>query len=211
MTLQPATRTPNRGDQKRSPQSTPRQVQGAGGSASTPPRKPPKYRKGDYVVHIHHGVAHISDIQTLKHFGEEDKYYVLDFPAEEMVVSIPTNKALYTLRPLISKAQTTQLVDKLKSKPQEQEPNWSRWYKVLQEKMQSGDVFQVAEVVRDLNYANQTKGISPALKKMINRAREALVTEIQYSMDLDIKTAKSTIGRALPTFEAISRKQRRRG
>jgi CarD family transcriptional regulator len=178
-----------------------------GGIAEKAATEEPNYKKGDYVVHIQHGVAHISDIQVKSDFGETQKYFVLDFPTEEMVISVPTNKTLYTIRPLINKAEATDVIEKLKEQPAESGANWSRWYKVLQEKMYSGDIFQVTEVVRDLSYSNQTKGISPALKKMLNRAMHALITEVRFSLDIDTEEAEAKINRALPTFEPISRKK----
>lgn len=192
---------------KRKTKSPARHARGAAGSPAVTRAKEPKYKKGDYVVHIQHGVAHISDIQMKSDFGEEQEYFVLNFPTEEMVISVPTNKTLHTIRPLINKTEAARVVQKLKGDPQESGANWSRWYKVLQEKMYSGDIFQVAEVVRDLNYSNQTKGISPALKKMLNRARNALITEVRFSLDLDAEAAETKIERALPTFEPISRKK----
>ncbi len=194
---------------KRKPKSRlPRHARRVGGAKGRIPEEEPKYKKGDYVVHIQHGVAHISDIQMKSDFGETQEYFVLDFPTEEMMISVPTNKTIYTIRPLINKTEATQVVQKLKEDPQESGANWSRWYKVLQEKMYSGDIFQVAEVVRDLSYSNQTKGISPALKKMLNRARTALITEVRFSQGLTPEQAETKIDRALPTFEPIARKKK---
>lgn len=192
---------------RRKVKSPPRYSRSAAAAAASATEQAPKYKKGDYVVHIQHGVAHISDIQTKSDFGETQEYFILNFPTEEMVISVPTNKTLYTIRPLINKTEAARVVQKLKEDPQESGANWSRWYKVLQEKMYSGDIFQVAEVVRDLNYSNQTKGISPALKKMLNRARDALVTEVRFSLGLDATAAETKINRALPTFEPIARKK----
>ena len=68
-----------------------------------------------------------------------------------------------------------------KEDAQDSGSNWSRWYKVLNEKMTSGDIHQVAEVVRDLTYAQHTKGISPALKRMLSRARVTLISELAFA------------------------------
>ena len=200
----PPVRAPARRRKVKSPR---RHARSAAAVASSAGEQAPKYKKGDYVVHIQHGVAHISDIQTKSDFGETQEYFILNFPTEEMVISVPTDKTLYTIRPLINKTEAARVVQKLKEAPQESGANWSRWYKVLQEKMYSGDIFQVAEVVRDLNYSNQTKGISPALKKMLNRARDALITEVRFSLGLDPAAAETKINRALPTFEPIARKK----
>lgn len=204
----PKAKTAKVAGRKRKPKPRmPRPARGSKGAKGAMPTREPNYKKGDYVVHIQHGVAHISDIQVKDDFGDKQEYFVLNFPTEEMVISVPTNKTIYTIRPLINKTEAARVVQKLKEEPQESGANWSRWYKVLQEKMYSGDIFQVAEVVRDLNYSNQTKGISPALKKMLNRARIALITEVRFSLGLDAETAETRIDRALPTFEPISRKK----
>ena len=67
--------------------------------------------------------------------------------------------------------------------------------------MTSGDIFQVAEVVRDLTVAQQLKGISPALKRMLSRARTTLVSEMQFALDVDEEEATKKLDRALPKPE----------
>jgi CarD family transcriptional regulator len=89
----------------------------------------------------------------------------------------------------------------LKGEPEEAGANWSRWYKVLNEKMTSGDIFQVAEVVRDLSYAQQTKGISPALKRMLSKARLTLSSELAFSLEIDEEEAVKRLDRALPKVD----------
>ena len=79
--------------------------------------------------------------------------------------------------------------------------NWSRWYKLLTEKINSGDIFQVAEVVRDLTYAQQIKGISPALKRMLAKARVIIVSELQFSLNLSEEKTIEKLDRALPAPE----------
>ena len=88
-----------------------------------------------------------------------------------------------------------------KAEPQEAGANWSRWYKLLTEKINSGDIFQVAEVVRDLTYAQQIKGISPALKRMLSKARLIIVSELQFSLDLSEEDTIKKLDRALPKVE----------
>ena len=67
--------------------------------------------------------------------------------------------------------------------------------------MTSGDIYQVAEVVRDLTFAQQTKGISPALKRMLSRARVTLVSELQFALDVNEEDAIKKLDRALPKIE----------
>ncbi len=160
-----------------------------------------KYGVGDKVVHPQHGAATIAK-KVKQTFNDEKKdYYVLDIATEQLTVMVPVDSIDDMIRPIISKTQARNVLKVLKEEPQEAGSNWSRWYKVLNEKMTSGDIFQVAEVVRDLNFAQQTKGISPALKRMLSKARLTLTSELQFSLVVDEEEAVKKLDRALPTFE----------
>ncbi len=161
----------------------------------------PKYAVGDKVVHPQHGAATITKKVKQTFAGEKRDYYVLDIATEQLTVMVPLDKIDEVIRPVISKTQARKVLTVLKGEPQEAGSNWSRWYKVLNEKMTSGDIFQVAEVVRDLNYAQQTKGISPALKRMLSKARLTLTSELQFALDIDQEEATKKLDRALPVFE----------
>ena len=97
--------------------------------------------------------------------------------------------------------QSRQVFAVFKAEPQVAGANWSRWYKLLTEKINSGDIFQVAEVVRDLTYAQQIKGISPALKRMLSKARLIIVSELQFSLKLSEEDTIEKLDRALPKVE----------
>ncbi len=105
------------------------------------------------------------------------------------------------VRPVISKSQARKVFATFKDTPQEAGANWSRWYKLLTEKITSGDIFQVAEVVRDLTYAQQVKGISPALKRMLAKARLIIISELRFSLELEEDEAVKRLDRALPKVE----------
>ncbi|MFP5331365.1 MAG: CarD family transcriptional regulator [Acidimicrobiia bacterium] len=160
-----------------------------------------KYSVGDKVVHPQHGAATISKKIKQEFAGEKKDYFVLDIATEQLTVKVPVEAIDDLIRPIISKAQARKVLAVLKEEPQEAGSNWSRWYKVLTEKMYSGDIFQVAEVVRDLNYAQQTKGISPALKRMLSKARVTLTSELEFSLGIDEEEAVKKLDRALPVFE----------
>ena len=109
---------------------------------------------------------------------------------------------LKLLRPVISKSAVSRKVFPIfKEKPEEAGTNWSRWYKVLTEKMTSGDVIQVAEVVRDLSHAQINKGISPALKRMLAKARMTLASEIACALEIDEEDAVEIINLYIPEEE----------
>lgn len=160
-----------------------------------------KYLVGDKVVHPQHGAATIQRKVKQAFDGQTRDYYVLDISTESLTVMIPVENVDSVVRSVISKTASKNVLASLKGEPQEAGANWSRWYKVLTEKMFSGDIFQVAEVVRDLSFAQQTKGISPALKRMLSKARMTLISELAFSLETDEEDATVRLDRALPKIE----------
>lgn len=159
------------------------------------------YSVGDKVVHPQHGAATILKKVKQAFDGRSQDYFILEIATEQLTVMVPVEKVEELIRPVISKTRSREVLRSLKGDPEEAGANWSRWYKVLNEKMTSGDIFQVAEVVRDLSYAQQTKGISPALKRMLSKARLTLSSEIAFSLEIDEEEAVKKLDRALPVVE----------
>jgi len=170
-------------------------------AAKKPAKKPSPFSVGDKVVHPQHGAAIIVKKIRQTAGGSRQEYFVLDIATEQLTVFVPVATIEETIRPVISKNQARKVLGVFKDPPQEAGSNWSRWYKVLNEKMTSGDIYQVAEVVRDLTYAQQIKGISPALKRMLSRARLTLTSELQFALNVDDEEATKRLDRALPKVE----------
>lgn len=160
--------------------------------------KKSKFSVKDKVVHPHHGAATIIKRVKQEVNGEKRDYFVLEVATEPLTVMVPVDTIEETIRPVISKTAARKVFSTFKEEPVESGSNWSRWYKVLNEKMTSGDIYQVAEVVRDLTYAQQLKGISPALKRMLSKARLTLSSELQFALELDEDSVIKKIDRALP-------------
>jgi CarD family transcriptional regulator len=164
--------------------------------------KPPPFGVGDKVVYPHHGAATIVKREKIEFAGEKQEYFVLEIVTDQLTLRVPIANAIDRgVRPVISKNKARQVFAVFKAEPQEAGANWSRWYKLLTEKINSGDIFQVAEVVRDLTYAQQIKGISPALKRMLSKARLIIVSELQFSLDLSEEDTIKKLDRALPKVE----------
>jgi CarD family transcriptional regulator len=160
---------------------------------------------GDKVVYPHHGAATIIKKQKLDVGGEKRDYFILEIATDQLTVSVPAESAVELgVRPVISRNKARQVFATLRSEPQEAGSNWSRWYKVLTEKINSGDIFQVAEVIRDLDYAQKIKGISPALKRMLAKARLIIISELQFSLHLSEEEAIKKLERALPKVEELA-------
>jgi CarD family transcriptional regulator len=176
---------------------------------AAPVKKAPAKKKAkapfkvrDKVVYPHHGAATIVKREKIEFAGEKQEYYVLQVATDQLTLRVPVDNAIERgVRPVISKNKARQVFITFKDEPQEAGANWSRWYKLLTEKINSGDIFQVAEVVRDLTYAQQVKGISPALKRMLAKARLIIVSELQFSLGLSEEKTVEKLDRALPEVE----------
>ena len=176
------------------------------GADATPVKRPGKqkvpFKVGDKVVYPHHGAATIIKKERIEFGGEKHDYFVLEVATDQLTVRVPTFNALELgVRPVISKRVAGKVFATFRDEPQEAGSNWSRWYKLLTEKINSGDIFQVAEVVRDLTYAQQVKGISPALKRMLAKARLIIISELRFALVLEEEDAIKRLDRALPKVE----------
>ncbi len=166
-----------------------------------------KYKPNQFVVHPHHGAAKIirkinKNVEILIEGEPKSKrieYYEIEVLLDGLIVSVPVKNVDEVIRPVISKNAVSRKVFPIfKEKPEEAGTNWSRWYKVLTEKMTSGDIIQVAEVVRDLTHAQINKGISPALKRMLAKAKMTLASEIGCALGIDEEAAIEKISQYLP-------------
>jgi CarD family transcriptional regulator len=156
------------------------------------------------VVYPHHGAAVITKKERREFDGSRTDFFVLEVATDQLVLRVPVANAVELgVRPVISKTAARRVFSTFKEDPQEAGANWSRWYKLLTEKINSGDIYQVAEVVRDLTYAQQTKGISPALKRMLSKARLILTSELRFALDVSEEDATRRLDRALPKVEVF--------
>jgi len=163
---------------------------------------PSKFKVDDKVVYPHHGAAIIVKKEKQPVDGKRVDYFVLEVATDQLIVRVPVDRAEELgVRPVISKNAARKVFAVFRDEPQEAGSNWSRWYKVLTEKINSGDIYQVAEVVRDLTYAQQLKGISPALKRMLSKAHLILNSELRFALNLDEDETEKRILRALPKVE----------
>jgi CarD family transcriptional regulator len=169
---------------------------------AVPKPAPSPFAVGDKVVYPHHGAAVIARKEKLAFQGQRTDYFVLEVATDQLILKVPVNKAVEQgVRPVISQGVARKVLATFKLPPEEAGANWSRWYKLLTEKINSGDIFQVAEVVRDLTFAQQTKGISPALKRMLSKARLILASELRFALDVSEEEAMRRLDKSLPKVE----------
>ncbi len=155
---------------------------------------------GDRVVYPQHGAAVIQKKQKMS-FGdlEEREYLVLKVAFGDLTVMVPTdNTDEVGLREVINDEEVEEVFAVLRKKEARMPTNWSRRYKNHVEKLKSGDIYQVAEVVRNLSIRDKDKGLSAGEKRMLNRARQILVSELTFALEVDEETAEQRLDEALP-------------
>ena len=149
------------------------------------------FRVGDKVVYPHHGAAVIEGTQRRMIEGETREYWVLRLSYGDLTLMVPTDGADEVgLRGVVPKNELEQVYKVLQSKKQAPAPsNWSRRFKSHVEKLRSGDIYQVAEVVRNLSLRDHEKGLSTGEKQMFVKAKKILASELMYAKDMDEEEA----------------------
>lgn len=153
---------------------------------------------GDKVVYPMHGAGVIEAIEDQEIQGRRQSYYIMYLPIGDMKAMIPVNGALRVgLREVIGEAELEQLLDVLRAERTSMSSNWNRRYRANTEKLKTGDVFEVAEVVRNLTLRDQEKGLSTGERKMLDNARQMLVSELVLARGIDEAEANAILDRAL--------------
>jgi len=157
------------------------------------------YKVGDQVVYPHHGVATIEKIEDKDVLGEEKTYLVLRLDAGDLTLMVPTESCESVgIRNLIGKGEVESVLDVLrKGEVTDGAENWSRRFKANSEKLRSGDIELVAEVVRNLSIRERDKGLSTGEKRMLNRARQILAGEIAVALSVEADEAEDVLSKAL--------------
>jgi CarD family transcriptional regulator len=134
---------------------------------------------GETVVYPHHGAALIEAIETRVIKGEEKQYLVLKVAQGDLTVRVPAENAeIVGVREVVGEEGLDKVFQVLRAPHTEEPTNWSRRYKANLEKLASGDVNKVAEVVRDLWRRDRERGLSAGEKRMLSKARDILVGEL---------------------------------
>ncbi|KXP03395.1 CarD family transcriptional regulator [Tsukamurella pseudospumae] len=137
------------------------------------------FKVGDTVVYPHHGAALIEAIEIKTVGGREREYLVLKVAQGDLTVKVPAENAeVVGVRDVVGQEGLDKVFQVLRAPHTEEPTNWSRRYKANLEKLASGDVNKVAEVVRDLWRREQDRGLSAGEKRMLTKARQILVGEL---------------------------------
>ena len=136
------------------------------------------FNVGDYIVYPMHGAGTVDAIEEKNILGQKQSYYIIKMPGEVKVM-IPTAKAEEVgVRSIIDKNSAERVFKILEEDETEMSQNWNKRYRDNMDKMKSGDIYEVADVVRNLTFKQKEKGLSTGEKKMLLNARQILISEL---------------------------------
>ncbi|MCK6091848.1 CarD family transcriptional regulator [Micrococcus endophyticus] len=156
------------------------------------------FEVGETVVYPHHGAARIEEIKMRTIKGEEKMYLKLKVAQGDLTIEVPAeNVDLVGVRDVVDSEGLEEVVEVLQAEQVEEPANWSRRYKANLEKLASGDVKKVAEVVRDLWRRDQDRGLSAGEKRMLSKARQVLVSELALAKKVTEEEAEGMLDQVL--------------
>lgn len=156
------------------------------------------FKTGDKVVYPMHGAGIIEAIEEREVLGVKHKYYILRIPVGEMKIMIPTkNVDDIGLREVIDREGVKKVFEIFKQSSTKMSGNWNQRYRVNMEKIKSGDIMQVAEVVRNLMLREMEKGLSTGEKKMLESAKQILVSELVLAEDSEEEAVVASLQEVL--------------
>ena len=136
------------------------------------------YNVGDKVVYPMHGAGVIDSIEEKEILGEKQSYYILKMPGEVKVMVPLSTAEQHGIRNIIDKSEAEKVFNVLEQDETEMEKNWNKRYRDNMEKMKSGNIYEIADVVRNLSFKQKEKGLSTGEKKMLHNAKQILVSEL---------------------------------
>jgi CarD family transcriptional regulator len=161
------------------------------------------FRVGDMTVYPTQGVAEVLGIESREVAGNQTTFYMLRLIDSDRRIMIPLNKALSVgLRQVISEDEVQAVMGLLKTKPAKlTRQNWNRRYRGYLDKLKTGSLYDVAEVLRDLYLLRYEKPLSFGEKRLLDTARELLTTEISVATSADMKGIQDEIDDIFPPPE----------
>ncbi len=156
------------------------------------------YNIGDKIVYAVHGAGTIVDIQEIEILNNIEKYYILLLPINDIKISIPESEINSgKIRPIITKAEGEKVMEILRSEKTMMSSNWGKRYRENLEQLKSGDIFEIADIVRNLTILDNEKSLSASEKKMLNDAKRVMVSELVIVGSITKEEASEMIDEAI--------------
>ncbi len=156
------------------------------------------YKVGDKVVYPHHGAGTVVKKETREVLGEKREYLTIKILHNDMTVNVPSENAEKVgLRRVIDEEMVEKVLKALTGTGTTMPKNWNRRFKHNRDKMKTGDIFELAEVVRNLSLRDHEKGLSTGEKQMFVKAKKILASELMYAKDMDEEQAAEWLDEVL--------------
>ena len=156
------------------------------------------FQVGDKIVHPMHGAGVIDSIVQKKVNGVLREYYILKLPLNGMLVMIPThNSEEIGVRPIVEGEEADRVIAAIRSMDVEMDSNWNRRYRENMLRLKSGDLLEVARVVKGLVRRDGERGLSTGERKMLHSAKQILISEIVLSQNSSYEAVEARIDSAL--------------
>lgn len=153
---------------------------------------------GDKVVYPMHGAGVIEAIEQKEVLGRDEKYYIMRMPIGELRVMIPLKSGdELGLREVIGPADVEKVFEVLQSDVTAMSQNWNRRFRANMEKIKTGDIFEVAGVVRNLAARDRERGLSTGERKMLENARQILISELVLAQGVDEEHVEAQLEKVL--------------
>jgi CarD family transcriptional regulator len=166
------------------------------------------YKVGDKVVYPHHGAGTVVKKEVREVLGEKREYMTIQIQHNDMVVNVPTENAERVgLRRVISEDMVIKVVKVLSGSGTQMPKNWNRRFKHNRDKMKTGDIFELAEVVMNLSLRDHEKGLSTGEKQMFVKAKKILASELMYAKQMDEDRAAVWLDEILAGMGANGKKR----
>ena len=150
------------------------------------------YKVGDKVVYPHHGAGTVVKKESREVLGTKREYLTIKILHNDMTVMVPTeNAAVAGLRRVIDEETVKKVLAVLQDECSEMPKNWNRRFKHNRDKIKTGDIYELAEVVRNLAIREAQKGLSTGEKQMFTRTKKILASELMYALDKDEDAAEA--------------------
>ena len=157
-----------------------------------------EFEIGDSVVYPHHGAGKVLRKEEKEVMGESREYLTIKILHNDMTVMVPTeNAALAGLRRVIDEETVQKVLAVLSDECSEMPKNWNRRFKHNRDKIKTGDIYELAEVVRNLAIREAQKGLSTGEKQMFTRTKKILASELMYALDKDEEEAENYLDELL--------------
>lgn len=152
------------------------------------------FKVGDKIVYPMHGAGTIESIEEKEILGEKQKYYIMKMPVGDIKVMVPTKNAeMIGVRDVIPNETAQGVLDVLASENTDMSTNWNKRYRDNMEKMKSGDIYEVADVVRNLSFKQKEKGLATGEKKMLSNAKQILISELVLAEATDKENVEKMV------------------